>query len=73
MPTIIATPTAEPIHDPILQEWHHTDADGITYYGATPGECYRQAAEGARVYTDHYRQWQNRPEHYRDDEGEMTP
>jgi len=53
MPTIIAAPTAEPVHDPILQEWHYTDQDGITYYGATPGECYCQAAEDAREEAKH--------------------
>jgi hypothetical protein len=68
----VPAPTPEPIHDPTIDGWYYVDADGIAYYGNTPGECYAQAAEGARIYADHMRQWQNRPEHYRDDEGE-TP
>ena len=51
-----ALPTpGEPIWDADCQEWVLTDSDGISYLGATPGECYRQFLEALRVAADHLR------------------
>jgi len=71
---IIAAPSAAPIHDAVLQEWSLTDQDGITYFGNTSGECYRLAAEGARIEAAHWRHnrhWSDAPVHYQDNEGEI--
>jgi len=46
-------PLAAPIYDTGTGEWMYVDQDGIAYYGATPGECYRLAAEDAREEAKH--------------------
>jgi hypothetical protein len=49
-----ALPTpGEPLWDADCQEWVLTDSDGISYLGATPGECYRQFGEALHVLVDH--------------------
>lgn len=69
---IVATPTPEPIYDPSIGGWYYVDADGIIYYGNTPDECYRAAAEATHNAAAHWlrcdKHWANRPLHYRDDE-----
>jgi hypothetical protein len=56
--TFVVSPlpiAGEPIWDAQCQEWCLTDSDGIAYFGATPGACYRQFAEALHTIAQHVR------------------
>jgi len=64
----------EASYDESIGEWIY-EYNGVEYFGATPDECYTQAAEDARVAAAHWercgKHWANEPRHYQDNEGEL--